>query len=65
MQAVYFSLDFSSGTVAQVDFYHYGLAAPIYTHFTSPIRGFVRFAGYGLRSDGRTMLDYRHIILES
>ena len=34
LQAVYFS----SGSVSQQDFYHYGLAAPIYTHFTSPIR---------------------------
>lgn len=29
---------FSSGTVAPSAFVHYGLAAPIYTHFTSPIR---------------------------
>lgn len=29
---------FSSGQVAQSGFLHYGLAAPIYTHFTSPIR---------------------------
>lgn len=29
---------FSSGTVAPAGFRHYGLAAPIYTHFTSPIR---------------------------
>lgn len=34
LQAVYFS----SGVVTKEDFYHYGLAVPIYTHFTSPIR---------------------------
>uniref|UniRef100_A0A2P2KWZ0 Uncharacterized protein MANES_01G156500 n=1 Tax=Rhizophora mucronata TaxID=61149 RepID=A0A2P2KWZ0_RHIMU len=33
-QAVYFC----SGDLTPPGFYHYGLAAPIYTHFTSPIR---------------------------
>ncbi|XP_060801952.1 exosome complex exonuclease RRP44 [Amyelois transitella] len=33
-QAVYFT----SGTKTQDEYYHYGLACPIYTHFTSPIR---------------------------
>ncbi|KAL8570447.1 exosome catalytic subunit dis3 [Nucella lapillus] len=34
MQAVYFC----SGMLPEEDFVHYGLAAPIYTHHTSPIR---------------------------
>lgn len=33
---------FNSGSVARDTFGHYGLASPIYTHFTSPIR---RYAG--------------------
>jgi exosome complex exonuclease DIS3/RRP44 len=34
MQAVYFI----SGTLQKEEFFHFGLAIPIYTHFTSPIR---------------------------
>lgn len=33
-QAVYFA----SGTLLKEDYFHYGLAVPLYTHFTSPIR---------------------------
>nr|CAH7756255.1 unnamed protein product [Callosobruchus chinensis] len=34
LQAVYFA----SGTMQKEDYFHYGLAVPLYTHFTSPIR---------------------------
>lgn len=37
MQALYFT----SGTLQKDQFVHYGLATPIYTHFTSPIRRFL------------------------
>ena len=33
-QAAYFG----SGDAAPTEYHHYGLAAPLYTHFTSPIR---------------------------
>lgn len=34
LQAVYFP----SGALQKEDYFHYGLAVPLYTHFTSPIR---------------------------
>lgn len=34
LQAVYFA----SGMFQKEEFFHYGLAVPLYTHFTSPIR---------------------------
>jgi exosome complex exonuclease DIS3/RRP44 len=34
---------FCSGEYRPMDWHHYGLAAPVYTHFTSPIRRYVSY----------------------
>ena len=55
---------FSSGELAPPEYHHYGLAAPIYTHFTSPIRRYadvvvhrVLMAALGLRPLPDSMRD--------
>ncbi|XP_060878753.1 exosome complex exonuclease RRP44 [Metopolophium dirhodum] len=64
LQAVYFA----SGTKTYDEFLHYGLAAPIYTHFTSPIRRYAdvmvhRLLAVSVAVDNTTpeMLDKRKI----
>lgn len=63
-QAVYFS----SGSVPYEEFFHYGLAMPIYTHFTSPIRRYAdlvvhRQLEYILNKD-EMCLDYDNNYIE-
>ena len=64
MQAVYFA----SAFVTEADFVHYGLATPIYTHFTSPIRRYAdimvhRLLAFVIGADVSfpSMLDPKHI----
>merc|ERR1712137_611629 len=43
---------FSSGDVRPMDWHHYGLAAPVYTHFTSPIRRYADVCVHRLLAAG-------------
>lgn len=69
-QAIYFS----SAEVSKQEYYHYGLAAPIYTHFTSPIRRYadvivhrVLMAALGLNTLPDSLRDgtFMHQVVEN
>ncbi|KAK9474255.1 uncharacterized protein V1510DRAFT_412846 [Dipodascopsis tothii] len=49
---------FCSGTMSESEFRHYGLATPIYTHFTSPIR---RYADIVAHRQLATAIEYEYL----
>lgn len=57
-QAVYFS----SGEVTEPEFLHYGLATPIYTHFTSPIRRYADVVVHRLLAGALRCAVVQHVV---
>eukprot|EP00850_Spirogloea_muscicola_P015313 SM000116S24234 [mRNA] locus=s116:202438:210497:+ [translate_table: standard] len=59
-QAVYFA----SGELSPPDYFHYGLAAPIYTHFTSPIRRYADVLVHRTLAAALGLSPLPHLILD-
>lgn len=57
------ALYFCSGSRAKNDFYHFGLAESIYTHFTSPIRRYPDILVHRLLSASIGIVDENSIVL--
>lgn len=68
VQAMSQAAYFSTGSINRDQFFHYGLALDVYTHFTSPIRRYADIlvhrqllAAIGTKDDGLTLLNNQEL----